>query len=405
MGRQRNANVPEDGYISKKQFNDTGSIAKSDFAVVADLDNTKKMVFDPTSMSPGKTFTIAAPVSGSDITITMPSASGTLVTSTGEVTSVSKSGAAQLVGDITFTGTTNITLTQTAQNIDVSVSGTVATATSATNAVNVATTAVSNNATYYPLMVAASANGNQAADLATGLTFNPNTNTLTTTTVAAALTGTASGNTSYTANQYGVVLSGAANVMSVLAPDASTTKVLTCGGVSANPTWQPAAVAPALSNIAYIYEDYAQNTNGNNGVAFVAATWTDRNLNLKNDPGSIITTLSSKIFTLPAGTYEISAKSTMFNGGHNALRLYNNTDSAVQNDEGTNPIVGNAAYSASNDNTFAFLEGRFVLAGAKGLKLQHVMMNAGGNAYDGGTPLNQTSTRERYTLVRLSKIA
>lgn len=56
-------------------------------------------------------------------------------------------------------------------------------------------------------------------------------------TITAALTGTASGNTTYSANQYGVVLSGAANTMSVLAPDASTSKILMSGGASANPSW------------------------------------------------------------------------------------------------------------------------------------------------------------------------
>lgn len=50
--------------------------------------------------------------------------------------------------------------------------------------------------------------------------------------------GAATGNTTYTANQYGVVLSGAANAMSVLAPDPSVIKVLTSGGSGANPTWQ-----------------------------------------------------------------------------------------------------------------------------------------------------------------------
>ena len=57
-------------------------------------------------------------------------------------------------------------------------------------------------------------------------------------TITAALTGTASGNTTYTANQYGVVISGSGNAMTVIAPDASTSKVLTSGGSSAAPTWQ-----------------------------------------------------------------------------------------------------------------------------------------------------------------------
>lgn len=55
--------------------------------------------------------------------------------------------------------------------------------------------------------------------------------------ITASVTGTASGNTTYTPNQYGVVLSGAANVMSVLAPNASTAFPLVSGGASANPSW------------------------------------------------------------------------------------------------------------------------------------------------------------------------
>lgn len=46
----------------------------------------------------------------------------------------------------------------------------------------------------------------------------------------------AGGNT-YSANNHGVVLSGTSTVMTVIAPDASTTKVLTSGGSSASPTW------------------------------------------------------------------------------------------------------------------------------------------------------------------------
>lgn len=61
------------------------------------------------------------------------------------------------------------------------------------------------------------------------------------------VTGEASGNTKYTANQYGVVVSGSGNTMSVIAPDSSTTKVLTSGGSSANPTWQDPAAAPSSS--------------------------------------------------------------------------------------------------------------------------------------------------------------
>lgn len=75
---------------------------------------------------------------------------------------------------------------------------TTTTATTATNATNIGTTAVSTNASFYPLFVSSNAGGNQAADLGTGLTFNPSTNTLTTTTFVGALTGNASTATSAT---------------------------------------------------------------------------------------------------------------------------------------------------------------------------------------------------------------
>lgn len=83
MGRQVNANVPEAGYVSKEQFNNTGSIATSDFAVVADQDNSRKIVFDPSAQSTGKKVTFAAGANSSDIVLTLPTSSGTLSTSAG----------------------------------------------------------------------------------------------------------------------------------------------------------------------------------------------------------------------------------------------------------------------------------------------------------------------------------
>ena len=63
------------------------------------------------------------------------------------------------------------------------------------------------------------------------------TGTVTATTFSGALTGVASGNTAYTPNNFGVVLSSSTNTMNVLAPDSSTLKVLFSGGSSANAAW------------------------------------------------------------------------------------------------------------------------------------------------------------------------
>lgn len=60
---------------------------------------------------------------------------------------------------------------------------------------------------------------------------------VTATTFIGALTGTASGNTTYTANNHGVVVSSATNAMTVIAPNASTAFPLVSGGTGADPSW------------------------------------------------------------------------------------------------------------------------------------------------------------------------
>lgn len=105
---------------------------------------------------------------------------------------------------ITFNPSTNTLTTTTFSG---ALSGNATTATTATNATNVATTQVSTNASFFPLFVASSTNGNQACDLGTGITFNPSTNTLTTTTFSGALSGNAT--TATTATTANALASGA----------------------------------------------------------------------------------------------------------------------------------------------------------------------------------------------------
>lgn len=70
-------------------------------------------------------------------------------------------------------------------------------------------------------------------------------------TITAALTGTASGNTTYTANNHGIVISSSTNAMTVIAPDASTTKVLKSGGASADPSWLAYDNANTVSTLVF----------------------------------------------------------------------------------------------------------------------------------------------------------
>jgi hypothetical protein len=70
-------------------------------------------------------------------------------------------------------------------------------AATATDSVNAGITAVSTNASYYPTFVSATT-GNLPVDVATGLTFNPSTNNLSTTTFTGALVGNATTSTAST---------------------------------------------------------------------------------------------------------------------------------------------------------------------------------------------------------------
>lgn len=131
----------------------------------------------------------------------------------------------------------------------------------ATNATNVATTAVSSNASYYPVFVSSSSNSNQPIDLGTGLTFNPSTNTLTTSAFVGAVTGNASTATALQTPRsiYGNNFDGTANLAQIIASafggtnngffavsgPASSTKTFTFPNASANVLTDNAAVTVA----------------------------------------------------------------------------------------------------------------------------------------------------------------
>lgn len=118
-------------------------------------------------------------------------------------------------------------------------------------------------------------------------------------TVSAAVTGTASGNTTYTANQYGVVLSGSGNTMSVIAPVATTTYVLSnTGGTGGPPTWAAPASAPSSS---YEQSNLGIANSASTGVLTVALKQSDGS----TDPssGAAAVKVGMRSSTLTSGLY------------------------------------------------------------------------------------------------------
>lgn len=193
-------------------------------------------------------------------TVTVPNGTDTLVAKTSTDTLTNKTLTSPTVNAGTFTGTLLF-------------SGLTASRAVATDGSSNLTTIQYTNANTASTIVQRDGSGNFTA-----------------TTITAAVTGTASGNTTYSANNHGVVISGSGNAMSVIAPDASTTKILTSGGASADPSWQPAPSAPTNSYWS--------------GTISSAAAWTTTSTTYvagTNSGGNALTTLVSNGLTVTAG--------------------------------------------------------------------------------------------------------
>lgn len=109
---------------------------------------------------------------------------------------------------------------------------------------NLPTTQVSTSASFFPVFVASSSSGVQVADIGTGLSFNPSTNVLTTTTFSGALSGnattastvTGTGTNTATSSQLGVV-STTTGLLQLAHASSSFLTTLTAGNAAAARTW------------------------------------------------------------------------------------------------------------------------------------------------------------------------
>lgn len=141
-----------------------------------------------------------------DVSYTTTSAANAITALTGDVTATGPGSVAATIANLAVT---NAKIANTTIDLTAKVTGVLP---------NANTTAASANTA--SAIVARDGSGNFIAG-----------------TITAALTGTASGNTTYSPNNHGVVLSGAANAMTVIAPNASTAFPLVSAGASADPTW------------------------------------------------------------------------------------------------------------------------------------------------------------------------
>lgn len=163
---------------------------------------------------------------------------------------------------------------------------------------------------------------------------------------------------------------------------------------SGSPVWiTPTAGAVKIATIKDV------KTSGTNGGSYTAGSWVTRDLNTLSDPSSIITSLSSNVFTLPAGTYHIKWSSPATGVDYFTTRLYNTTDS-------TEALTGSAAITASGSSwpvgSLSLGDGVLTIAGAKSfrIELRGATTNAGAGALGG----QNSFTTPVYTQVTIQKI-
>lgn len=202
--------------------------------------------------------------------------------------------------------------------------------------------------------------------------------------------------------QVGVNSSGAATVgffgttpVAVQTGDVGT-GLVTLGLFSGTPTYASANLTGTTTNQFIILED--QKSSGTNGGTSTLGSFQTRTLNTEVvDTGSNCS-LASNQFTLTAGTYRIRAWAPGCQVGRHQIRLRNITDS-------TTTVTGKSSFTAAtgnNDQSDAYLCGRFTISSSKTFEIQHQSELTAASV---GFGVANSFTTEVYTHVEIEKEA
>jgi hypothetical protein len=147
-------------------------------------------------------------------------------------------------------------------------------------------------------------------------------------------------------------------------------------------------VQPRIATI----KDVKAATTG--GGAFTSGAWRTRTLNTLSDNSGIVTSLSANQFTLPAGTYYISAEAKAGSVNNHKLKIANITDT-------TDAIVGMSCQDTAGGSEIgsATLVGIVTITASKVFELQHRCQTTGNFG-----AANSFSVDEVYAQVVIEKI-
>jgi hypothetical protein len=188
----------------------------------------------------------------------------------------------------------------------------------------------------------------------------------------------------------GDIVYGGASGTGTRLPIGSTSNYLTVtGGV---PAWT--SVSPNTIKIATIKD---VKTSGTAGGTFTSGSYATRTLNTLSDPTSIVTSLASNQFVLPAGTYHIHATAPAHQVGLHKARLQNITDA-------TTDIIGTSesAAAAQVTVTHSIVDGVITISGSKTFEIQHRCAST--EATDGYGRATSFSDSEIFTQVTIEKM-
>lgn len=137
---------------------------------------------------------------------------------------------------------------------------------------------------------------------------------------------------------------------------------------------------------------------GTGGGAFTSGSYQTRVLNTLSDPNSIVASLSSNQFILPAGSYMVEASVPAYGVSNHKAKLRNITDS-------TDDIIGTSHYTDNatrNTTNFSLVSGVVTIGSSKTFEIQHrcaVTLSSGlGSACSFGDV-------EVYTVVKITKLS
>lgn len=149
-----------------------------------------------------------------------------------------------------------------------------------------------------------------------------------------------------------------------------------------------------------------KESSGTAGGGQSAGSWATRKVNTEDLDTDTICTLSSNEFTLPAGTYNVRGYFNFFNCVGGQVRLYNVSDSVVQDNPDGVDIYSTqvyASYGTYPSGQTAVVHDRFTIAGTKTLRFESRTFYS--NAINGwGFPLT-FGVDEIYAKVVLEKVA